>query len=190
MSDTTHLYIKNMVCQRCIMAVSDILQRLGLHAQEISLGTVKLTVPLKQEEREALRTALQTVGFELIDDKRMQLIEQIRHAVIRLVHQEDCVLNTKLSYYLQQACHRDYSSLSKLFSDVKGISIEKYYIAQRIERAKELLIYDELTLNQIADRLHYSSTAHLSAQFKSITGLSPRQFKLNKGAKRLPLDKV
>lgn len=184
------LYIRNMVCHRCILAVQSILERLGLVAQKVELGTVELKAPPTADQLEALRQALLTVGFELIDDRRLRTFERIRNAVIRLARSEGEAARIKLSDYLQEACHQEYSALSKLFSEIKGVSIEKYYIAQRIERVKELLVYDELTLSQIADRMNYSSTAHLSAQFKNVTGLSPRQFKQSQAVRRLPLDEV
>ena len=120
----------------------------------------------------------------------MQLIEQVRHLVIDLVHHKNSALRTNLSDYLTEHLHHDYSALSKLFSEVTGTTIEKYFIAQKIERVKELLVYDELSLSQIADLLNYSSTAHLSAQFKSVTGMTPSRFKQEKKNLRKPLDAV
>lgn len=184
------IYIRNMVCRRCILAVQDILEQLGLPPRKVELGTAELHEPLTPPQQDALRQALQAIGFELIDDRRMRTFEQIRNAVIRLARNEETTPRVKLSDYLQDACQQEYSALSKLFSEIKGVSIEKYYIAQRIERVKELLVYDELTLSQIADRMHYSSPAHLSAQFKSVTGLSPRQFRQCQTVRRLPLDEV
>ena len=137
-----------------------------------------------------LRRELEALCFELLDDRRMQLIEQVRHLVIDLVHHKNSALRTNLSDYLTEHLHHDYSALSKLFSEVTGTTIEKYFIAQKIERVKELLVYDELSLSQIADLLNYSSTAHLSAQFKSVTGMTPSRFKQEKKNLRKPLDAV
>lgn len=190
MEEKNRIYIKNMVCRRCIMVVTELLERLGLAADEVALGRVTLREPLTGAQRNALRSGLLAVGFDLIDDRRTRLFEQIRNAVIRLAGEDARGQRVKLSDYLQQACLQDYSALSKLFSEVKGVSIERYYTALRIERAKELLAYDELALNEIADRLGFSSSAHLSARFKSVTGLSPSQFKRSRTPRRLPLDEV
>lgn len=178
-----------MVCNRCIMVVSEILRKSGLTPLSIGLGTVVLREALTHEGREALRPALEACGFELIDDKRMRLIEQIRTAVIELVRTADDSPKPTLSAFLSERLHRDYSALSKLFSETCGVSIEKYHIAQKIERVKELLVYDELTLSQIADLLRYSSVAHLSAQFRQVTGIPASEFRRSNG-KRLPLDKI
>ena len=130
------------------------------------------------------------LGFELIDDPRIRTVEHIKRLIIELVHQQDNRLRTNLSQYLATECRHDYGTLSKLFSETQGTTIEKYFIAQKIERAKELLDYGELTLNEIADRLNYSSTAHLSAQFKAQTGCTPRQYRQQKERARIPLDKI
>lgn len=134
---------------------------------------------------------LEALGFELLEDRRLQLVERIRTAVVRLVHHNDGMpLRERLSDYLTRQLGHDYSALSKLFSEVSGTTIEKYFIAQKIERAKELLRYDELSLSQIADSLGYSSAAYLSAQFKSVTGMTPSRFRQQKTAVRRPLDRV
>lgn len=133
---------------------------------------------------------LEAVGFELIDDRRSLLIERLRNAVIELAHYHDDGMRTNLSDYLSEKFHSDYSALSKLFSEMTGITLEKYYIAQRVERVKELLVYNELSLGQIADKLNYSSTAHLSAQFKSVTGITPSEFRKRSDRKRRPLDQI
>ena len=182
--------IKNMVCRRCIMAVAEILERAGIAPLNVELGTVTLPKPLSPEERKKIEPALESYGFELIDDKRMRIIERIRIAVIEWVRYADDTAKVNLSDYLRDKCHHDYSFLSKLFSEINGISIEKYAIAQKIERIKELLVYDEMTIGEIADALHYSSAAHLSSQFKSATGMSPSQFKRLKSRKLRPLDEI
>ena len=169
---TTTLHIRNMVCNRCILVVRQLLEGLGLTPLHIELGKAIVQEELPPEAKAALKTALEAVGFELIDDRRSLLIERLRNAVIELAHYHDDGMRTNLSDYLSEKFHSDYSALSKLFSEMTGITLEKYYIAQRVERVKELLVYNELSLGQIADKLNYSSTAHLSAQFKSVTGLS------------------
>ena len=204
------LFIKNMVCSGCILVVSKMLKNLNFNPLRIELGKVvieeplkpadrflirelgKVVIeePLKPADRFLIRKALEALGFELLDDKRHRLIEQIRTAIIELVHYENNLSKLKLSEYLSGKCHYDYSLLSKLFSEENGISIEKYYIAQKVERIKELLIYDELTIGEIATQLQYSSVAHLSSQFRQVTGMSPSEFKRLKGNKRSPLDKV
>lgn len=184
------LYIKNMVCRRCVMAVEDLLERLGLHPVSIDLGSASIEEDITPEMKGRIAAELEKIGFELIDDRKSRLIEQIRSEVIRLVHYSGEGIRTNLSDYLSSKLNRDYGYLSKLFSEVSGTTIEKYFIAQKIERAKELLAYGELSLNEIADLLGYSSAAYLSAQFKSVTGLTPSYFRKGKRGMRKPLDKV
>lgn len=185
------LYIKNMVCDRCIAAVRDALRRCGVEPVSVALGEALLPQPCGGTVRTAIRRELEALGFELLEDRRLQLVERIRTAVVRLVHHNDGTpLRERLSDYLTRQLGHDYSALSKLFSEVSGTTIEKYFIAQKIERAKELLRYDELSLSQIADSLGYSSAAYLSAQFKSVTGMTPSRFRQQKTAVRRPLDRV
>ena len=185
------LYIKNMVCDRCIAAVRDALRRCGVEPVSVALGEALLPQPCGGTVRTAIRRELEALGFELLEDRRLQLVERIRTAVVRLVHHNDGTpLRERLSDYLTRQLGHDYSALSKLFSEVSGTTIEKYFIAQKIERAKELLRYDELSLSQIADSLGYSSAAYLSAQFKSVTGMTPSRFRQQKAAVRRPLDRV
>lgn len=186
----TTLYIKNMVCNRCIMVVRSQLEDLGLQPVSVELGIVVLPGKLTEESYRAIKASLEPLGFELLDDKKSQLTEQIKDAIIQLVHYSDSNLKVNLFDYLVEKFHRDYGSMSKLFSETTQTTIEKYFIAQKIERAKELLVYDELSLNEIADQLNYSSAAYLSAQFKSVTGLTPSYFRKIKENKRKPLDKV
>lgn len=190
MENSCTLHIKNMVCRRCILIVSQIFRKHEIEPVSIELGTVVLPQPLTQETLGGIRSELEEYGFELIDDKRTRIIEQIRTAVIQYVRHDELPEQMNLSDYLSRQCHRDYSSLSKLFTEMNGITIEKYHIAQKIELAKELLVYDELTVSEIADKLHYSSPAHFSSQFRSVTGLSPTQFKQLKHPKLKPLDEV
>ncbi|WP_273162239.1 helix-turn-helix domain-containing protein [Bacteroides fluxus] len=184
------LHIKNMVCKRCIMVVKEQLERLGLHPVSVELGIAVLPDKVTDETCLAVKAALEPLGFELMDDKKLQVVEQVKDAIIELVHYTDSSLKVNLSDYLAGKFNRDYSVLSKLFSEITHTTIEKYLIAQKIERAKELLVYGELSLNEIADKLNYSSAAYLSAQFKRITGLTPGYFKKLKENKRKPLDEV
>lgn len=190
MAGQTTLYIKNMVCERCVMVVRDQLLRLGFVPEVVELGRAVLRDELDEAGRGAIRDALTPLGFELIDNRRVRQNERVRNLIIALVRQRDCHLRTNLSDYLTERLHQDYSALSKTFSEETGTTIEKYYIAQRIERVKELLSYDELSLNEIADRLHYSSAAHLSAQFKSVEGVTPTQYRRLNRKGRKPLDQV
>ena len=187
---TTTFYIKNMVCNRCIMAVEQVLTSLHLTPLHVELGRAVVQEEPDAALRIRLREALEALGFELLDDRRMQLIEQVRNALVELVHYRNSDLRENLSDYLATRCRTDYSTLSRLFSEVTGNTIEKYFITLKIERVKELLVYDELSLSEIADLLHYSSTAHLSAQFKSVTGLTPTRFKQEKQNLRRPLDSL
>jgi len=172
------------------MAVDRTLRSLQLHPTEIVLGEAVVEEEIDDSLRAHLRNELSLIGFELLDDHRGQTIEKIRTAIVRLVHYGDGRSDVNLSSYLADELHADYSSLSKLFSEVVGVTIERYFILQRIERVKELLCYDELTLSQIALQMHYSSTAYLSSQFKSVTGMTPSQFKKMHENSRTPLDKV
>ncbi len=184
------LSIKNMVCNRCILVITRLLEDLGFTPLQVELGTAVVRENMTAADRETIRRELEKYGFELIDDKRLRIIEQIRTAIIQLVHYEENLSKWKLSEYLQEKCHHEYSFLSKLFTEVNGISIEKYYIAQKVERIKELLIYDEWSVSEIAARLRYSSVAHMSTQFRQVTGLSPSEFKRSKEHRREPLDQV
>jgi AraC-like DNA-binding protein len=184
------LYIKNMVCYRCKMVVKSEFEKIGLPLVNVELGEVELASELTDEKKIQVSTLLKSIGFELIDNRKSRIIERIKNVIIDLVHRQSNQLNTNLSVYLADQILMDYNYLSNLFSEVEGGSIEHYYIAQKIERVKELLLYDELTLSEIAFQLNYSSLGHLSRQFKSVTGLTPSYFKTLKKAKRLPLDEV
>lgn len=184
-----HLYIKNMVCNRCIEAVKTLLEKEGLPYQSVVLGEVKLAAEPAAEQILQLKEGLQRLGFELLDDARKKLIEKIKTSIITHIHHSDATERKyNFSHLLATELQRDYSYLSHLFSEVEGITIEKYIIQQKIERAKELLVYDEMNLSQIAFELGYSSVAHLSAQFKKTTGLTPSHFKKLGGQHRKTLD--
>ena len=184
------LYIKNMVCNRCIMVVKNEIEKFGFQALNITLGEVELKKEVTDEEKHLFNQHLKTLGFEIIDDKKSRLIGQIKSSIIEIVHQQNSELNSNLSDYLSTKLHHDYTYLSNLFSEVEGTTIEKYFIAQKIEKVKELLVYDELSLSEIAHQMNYSSVAYLSNQFKKVTGLTPSYFKNIKADKRRPLDEV
>jgi len=184
------LAIKNMVCNRCIMVVENELAKLNLHIRHISLGQVEIDENLTKEESQQLASNFSALGFELIDDKRTVIIEQVKHLVLDLIRNKHNDTNLNLSEIISKEVHHDYNYISNLFSDVEGMTIEKYFIGQKIEYVKELLVYDELTLSEIAYQLNYSSVAYLSNQFKKVTGLTPSHFKQIKENKRKPLDKI
>lgn len=186
----TTLYIKNMVCNRCIMAVKAEFEKLGINPVAVALGQVTLHRDLTEEEKQQLNARLNALGFALIDDKKSRLIEQVKTLIVELVHHHNGELTVNLSDYLSDKLHHDYNYISNLFSYVEGATIEKYFIAQKIEKVKELLVYDELSLSEIAFQLNYSSVAHLSSQFKKVTGLTPSHFKKIGAEKRRPLDEV
>ena len=165
------------------------LEKLGFQILNISLGEVELTNDLSKTEKTNLDYHLKTFGFELIDDKKSRLIGQIKSSIIEIIH-NNSELKSNLSSYLSGKLHHDYTYLSNLFSEVEGTTIEKYFIAQKIEKVKELLVYDELSLSEIAYQLNYSSVGYLSNQFKKVTGLTPTHFKNIKEKKRKPLDEV
>jgi len=186
-----HLYIKNMVCDRCKTAVKNNLEENGLHTVSVQLGAVEISESeLSTAKLNELKQSLSDLGFELIDDKKSRLIEKIKNVVINKIHYSAEPGNQNFSDIIAAELHYDYPYLSKLFSDIEGITIEHYIIEQKIERVKELLVYDELNLSEIADKLGYSSVAHLSSQFKKNTGLPPSHFKKIGLSQRKPLDKV
>ena len=171
------LIIKNMVCPRCIGSVEQILKNNNLPAHYIRLGEVELIKDPGKNKLEQFSADLKKSGFELLDDQNMQLIEKIKNLLIGKVQHGDIEDHFSVIKYLGQKIFRDYSALSKLFSEVEGITIEQFFILQKIEKVKEWLMYNELSLNQIAFNLSYSSTQHLSSQFKKLTGMTPTQFK-------------
>lgn len=184
------LYIKNMVCSRCKMAVTAQLESMGLHHLSVNLGEVEIEGDLSKDQLLQLDQTLKAIGFELIDNKKSKTIEKIKNAIVTLVHHSDINIHTNLSEFITSKIHQDYNYLSNLFSEVEGTTIEKYFISQRIEKAKELLVYDELTLSEIADKLGYSSVAYLSNQFKKITGFTPSYFKSLKEYKRRNIEEL
>ena len=166
-----------MVSIRCKMVVKSELDKLGLHYNRIELGETEIMEDISAEQIDCLDIALRKTGLELMDDKKSILVEKIKAIVIELVHYTDDQIKTNLSDYLSEKLNHNYTYLSNLFTEVKGTTIEKFYLAHKIEKVKELLAYEELNLTEIAWKLHYSSVAHLSNQFKKMTGLTPSQFK-------------
>jgi YesN/AraC family two-component response regulator len=184
------LYIKNMVCNRCIAAVRNELAELGHHVLDVTLGEAQIKDEPDTLQLTVISEALKKIGFELIADRKGRIIEQIKKEIVQLVHHSGKTITITLSSYLADKLHYDYTYLSNLFSEVEDTTIEKYYITQRIEKVKELLVYDELSLAQIADGLGYSSAAYLSGQFKKITGFTPTHYKSIKDNKRRSLDEL
>lgn len=182
------LYIKNMVCRRCITAVQKIFEDAGYLIQDISLGEVTIAEQPDDDAIHNIDITLNKLGFELIDDRRSRIIEKIKNLIINLVHHGKQPLNLNVSDYLTREMNYEYNYLSNLFSDVEGNTIEHFFISQKIERIKELLTYDELTLKEIAFMLGYSSPAYLSSQFKKQTGFTPGHFKAIKASKRNYID--
>ncbi len=171
------LYIKYMVSLRCKILVKEELNELGLHTTNIDLGTVEISGDLTKEQRYRLKKNLLRSGLELMDDKKSILIERIKNVIIELIHYSDEIPKVNYSDYISEKLNYDYTYLANIFSEVKGISIQNYIILHKIERVKELLLYDELNLTEISYKLNYSSVAHLSNQFKRVTGLSPTFFR-------------
>lgn len=178
------LYIKNMVCARCIMVVRNEIEKSGLQPVQIELGEVELKDELDKAGLEKLDKQLRQFGFELIDDRKSRTIEKIKNLIVDLVHYSDGETNINLSAYIASKVNQEYNYLSNLFSEIEGTTIEKYFIAQKIERIKELLVYDELSISEIAYKMGYSSVAYLSNQFKKHTGLTPSYYKSLKEHKR------
>lgn len=170
------IQIKNMVCPRCIMAVENILKEMKIHPIEVRLGEVLVENQLNSKELNSFQNQLEKLGFELLDDKNSTTINRIKTIIINQIQNSD-KRNFVLSEFISGELNKDYSQLSKLFSSTTGITIEQFSILQKIEKVKELLVYDELSLKEIAFQLGYSSSAHLSAQFKKVTGLTPSEFK-------------
>jgi AraC-like DNA-binding protein len=176
-----------MVCIRCKMVVKSELEKLGLHYTAVELGEVEITDTISNDELEKLRLGLKLTGLELMDDNKKILVEKIKTIIIELIHYSDEQIKINLSDHLSEKLNHNYTYLSNLFSEVKGTTIEQFYLANKIEKVKELLVYDELNLTEIAWKLHYSSVSHLSNQFKKMTGLTPSHFKNLKNNRRSAL---
>ena len=184
------LLIKNMVCHRCVLTVTGILEQLSIPATAIALGEVTLARPLSDAQQSRLEKELKKVGFELIDTRSNRIVESIKKIILHAIAHPDEKENLKLSSLITARLHYDYSYLSDLFSSVEGITIEQFYIQQRIEKVKELLVYEEHSLTEIAWQLGFSSVHHLSAQFKKVTGLTPSHFKKLAAGKRKSIDRL
>ncbi|MBK8558350.1 MAG: AraC family transcriptional regulator [Lewinellaceae bacterium] len=185
-----HLYIKYMVSMRCKMLVKEELKKLGLHFVIVELGTVEILEDITDEQRKQLKVNLLRSGLELLDDKKSILIEKIKGVIVEMIHHSEELPKVNFSDYLSEKLGYDYTYLSNVFSEVKGITIQHYIIMHKIEKVKELLLYDELNLTEISYRLHYSSVAHLSSQFKKTTGLSPSFYKQLKKMRRSNLETI
>ncbi len=179
-----------MVCIRCQMVVKNELEKLGLHYVEVKIGEANTIENILPEQLKQLDIALRKSGLQLMDDKKSILVEKIKSAIIELVHYRDEQIKVNLSDFLSDKLNHDYTYLSNLFSEVKGTTIEKFYLSHKIEKVKELIVYDELNLTEIAYKMHYSSIAHLSNQFKKITGLTPSHFKKLRNKRRGTLEDV
>lgn len=179
-----------MVSNRCKMAVKEELRKLGLHFVVVDLGEVDVMEDLTSEQLAQLSAGLLSTGLELMDDKRAILIEKIQNIITEMIHNADDMPKMNYSDYISEKLDYDYTYLSNIFSEVKGITIQQFIIVHKIERVKEYLIYDELNLTEISYKLHYSSVAHLSNQFKKVTGLSPSQYKQLKDKKRSPIEDI
>jgi AraC-like DNA-binding protein len=179
-----------MVSSRCKALVKQELKSLGLHFMVVDLGEVEIMETISLEQRETLKALLHEAGLELMDDKKAMLIEKIKNVIIEMVHHSDEMIKTNFSTFLSEELQYDYTYLSNLFSEVQGTTIEQFIIAHKIERIKELIIYGELNITEIAWKMNYSSVAHLSNQFKKMTGLSPTHFKQLKNKRRMPIEEI
>lgn len=184
------LYIKNMVCARCIMAVERELKELHIDAKEIELGILHFDSTLNEHQIEQINFRMVKLGFEILQNKKSQLAEQIKNLLIKKLEQNKIEKHFSIAKYLSAATEKDYSNLSKMFSEEEQHTIEQHFILLKLEKVKELVSYGELTLSNIAERLGYSSVQHLSAQFRRVSGISATDFKLKQLAKRKAIDKV
>lgn len=184
------LFIKYMVSNRCKTAVALELKKLELHFIVVDLGEVEIMENITDEQKELLKRRLSAIGLELMDDKRAVLIEKVKNVIIEMIHHSDELPSINFSDYLSEKLNFDYSYLSNMFSEVQGMSIQQFLIIHKIERVKELLMYEELNLTEISYKMQYSSVAHLSNQFKKVTGLSATQFQKLKNKKRIPIEEL
>ena len=185
------LHIKNMVCDRCILVVRQQLEQAGFQVTDIDLGTASITPEPTVEQLQNVKSSLNTLGFDLLDDEKTRFVERIKNIVIELIHHSDILEeHVHIPQLLSDRLFKEYSYISRVFSEQEGSTLEKFIIQQKIERAKALLQEGELNLNEIAWKLGYSSSSHLSSQFKSVTGQSPRAFKMSADKQRKALDKI
>lgn len=179
-----------MVSTRCKLTVKEELKKLKLHFIVVELGEVEIMENISVEQRERLKEALLISGLELMDDKKAMMIEKIKTIIIEMIHHSDEIIKIKFSDYLSEKLNHDYTYLANLFSEVQGTTIEQFIISHKIERIKELIIYGELNITEIAWKMNYSSVAHLSNQFKKVTGLTPSHFKQLKEKRRTPIEEI
>lgn len=179
-----------MVSNRCKIAVKDELKKLGLHFIVVDLGVIEIMETISNEKRLLLKEGLLQSGLELMDDKKSILIEQIKNTIVQMIHHSEEVLKVNFSNYLAEKLEHNYTYLANLFSEVQGTTIEQFIISHKVERIKELIIYGELNITEIAWKMNYSSVAHLSSQFKKVTGLSPSHFKQLKDKRRNPIENI
>lgn len=179
-----------MVCIRCVMVVRSAFEKMGLKYRCVKIGEAELMDELSEEQRTELNIRLKRSGLELLEDRKSILVEKIKNVIIELVHYTEDQIKVNLSDLLTEKLNYDYTYLANLFMEVKGTTIEQFFIFHRIERAKEFLVYDQLNLTEISYRLHYSSVAHLSGQFKKVTGLTPSEFKKLKTIRRATIENV
>ena len=182
------LYIKNMVCPRCVSTVEEIFRKQDIEISTIELGKVSTPIKINESQKLRLKNILLENGFELLEDNKSKLIGQIKSIIVNQIHHQSESLKINFSVLLADKLSHEYTSLSKLFSSVEGITIERFILKQKIEKVKELIFYNQLTLSEIAFRMHYSSTAHLSSQFKKETGMTPSEFKKLQNPSRKSLD--
>lgn len=190
MNRTLILHIKNMVCPRCIDSVKDIFSKMNIETLQVELGEVKTTSPISKEDKQNLKTKIAERGFELLEDQHSKTIAQIKAIIVAQIHYNQESLNVNFSTFLSDKLNQDYTALSKLFSSVEGVTIEKYILKQKTEKVKELIVYNEFNLSEIALQLNYSSVAHLSSQFKKETGMNPSTFKKLEKRDRNTLDSI
>lgn len=179
-----------MVSNRCKMVVKEALKELGLHFVMVDLGEVEIMEKITEQQRDTLKDTLFSAGLELIDDKRSILIEKIKNTIIEIVHHSEEMIKVSFSVYLSEKLHHDYTYMANLFSEFQGTTIEQFIILHKVEKIKELLIYGELNITEIAYKMNYSSNAHLSSQFKKVTGLTPSRFKQLKEKRRKPIEDI
>jgi AraC-like DNA-binding protein len=184
------IYIKNMVSLRCKMIVKEALKNLNLNYNTVDLGVVVMKEPIKPHHLDELKKELDCYGLEILEDKKAILVEKIKNIIIKMIHYEDEQPKVNFSYYLSEQLKYDYTYLSNVFSELKGITIQQYIIVNKIERVKELILYNELNLSQISQKLHYSSVAHLSNQFKKVTGFSPSVYRERKQVRDTTLESI
>ncbi len=185
------IFIKNMVCDRCIKSVTGIFSATGAIIKTVKLGLVDLVEGLPADKMIVVKKSLEDEGFEILDDQKFKLVEQVKKLIVELVHYKELdEMKENLSEYISRHLHKDYNYLTNLFSSIESTTIEQYFILQKIEKVKEWLVYDELTLSEIAFKLGYSSVAHLSGQFKKITGFTPSEFKKLKEHNRKKLEDI